>query len=361
VVDHRRIVSVNVFNDDGNFMDNGVGNLVDNSLVMDGGVVDDGLVMDGDFVMSVGNNVVRVRVVVEIVVLGGITVWKVSIGMMDNLLIDVSLSLVRSFGGTVLLGVMRIFSDGCLVTNDLVVMREFTGVAIVVVHLEVEGTILNVDLAGHKEGRVVLESPVVASVPLLGIPGVEVVSPSELEVLGVLVVVVNFNEIVLGVPRHLSVIEIVVPWRPHGSPEVHHELGRHVKEVHIFLAFALANKFVVNVPADVVGSPLDGVGEPVSARVEAGGVVMVLSTVFPDDIHGVWVLSHGWDDLNIDLVPAMGPVLSSISEEGLNGTHLSGVLHLDDELSVSEPFLGANLTREIIGLSDSSESNNSGS
>ena len=373
VVDQRSLVSADILNDLVN--DGSVDNMsdflvvderdlvVDDGLVVNGsGVVvndvvgiNDGMVDDGDLVVSVGDDIVGLVVVV----LG--VIGKVSLGVVDNLLVNVSLSLMRGLGSTVLLGVVRILSNGSLVMNDFVVVRELTGVAIVVVHLEVKLTVLDVDLAGHEEGRVVLEAPVVAGVPFLGIPGVEVISPSELEVLGGLIIIVNFNEVVLGVPGHLGVIEIVVPWGPHRTPEVHHELSGHVEEVNILLTFALANEFVVDVPADIVGSPFDGVGEPVRAGVETGGVVVVLSSILPDDVHGEGVLSDGWDNLNIDLVPAMGPVLSGVGEEGLNGTHLSWVLHLNDELSVGEPFLGADLTRKIVSLSDSSECNNSGS
>jgi len=57
----------------------------------------------------------------------------------------------------------------------------------------------------------------------------------------------------------------------------------------------------------------------------------------------------------------MGPVLGGVGKEGLNSAHLSGVLDLGHELSVSEPFLGANLTGEVISLSDSSDGDNGSS
>jgi len=87
-----------------------------------------------------------------------------------------------------------------------------TDVAIVVVHLEDEAAILNIGLAGHKEGGIVLEAPVVASVPLLGIKVFEVILPAEREVLASHVVIVDLNEVILGFPWHMGVIKVVVPW-----------------------------------------------------------------------------------------------------------------------------------------------------
>ena len=50
---------------------------------------------------------------------------------------------------------------------NLMVHGVSPGRTIVVVHLKDEAAILNIHLAGHEEGRVVLESPVVAGVPFL--------------------------------------------------------------------------------------------------------------------------------------------------------------------------------------------------
>jgi len=259
VVDHRSIVSmdVDIF-------------VMHGSLVR--GLVARGLVVRG---LNMGSLVMRGLNMGSLVMRG--LVFN-GLGVMVD-------SLVRSLGVVVCVSMMGVFVKGLLVMDDLVVEREVTGVAIVVIHLEDEAALLDVDLAGHEEGGVVLEAPVVAGVPLLGVKRVEVVSPAQLEILSVVVVVMNFNEVVLGVPGHLGIIEIVVPWRPARSPEVHHELSRHVEEVHILLTFALADQLVVDVPGDLVGSPLDGVGKPVRARVEAGGVGVILGTVLPDNVH----------------------------------------------------------------------------
>jgi len=238
------------------------------------------------------------------------------------------------------------------VVRGLVVRVEITHVAIVVVHLEDEAAILDVGLAAHEERRVVLEAPVVASVPLLLIEVLEVISPSQLELFSRLVVIVDLDIVVLGVPWHVSVIEVVIPWGPAGSPEVHHELSRHVQEVHVLSALSLSHEVVVDVPADVVRGPLDGVSVPIGVGVEASGVVVVLGAIPPDDIHAVGVLMDGGHELNVDLIPAVGPVLGRVCEKGLHSAHLARVLHFHDELAVVEPLLGANLTGEVIGLGD---------
>ena len=305
-------------------------------------VVDSGLVMSGDGVSSlvVGSS-------------GGMGYLCVVVSINSLVVIDD----VGSFGIVVSLNVMGVLVKRLLVVNDLVVVGELASVAIVVVHLEDEVSILNVDLAGHEEGGVVLEAPVVAGVPLLGVEMVEVVSPLQVEVLFLNIIVVHLNEVVLGVPGHLSVVEVVVPWRPHGSPEVHHELSGHVEEVHILGTLGLAHELVVHEPAHVVRGPLDGVSEPVAAGVEASGVVVVLSTISPDDVHGERIVGDGGHNLDIDFVPAVGPVLGRVGEEGLHSAHLVGVLHLCHELSVREPLLRAHLTREVVSLGDSNERN----
>ena len=245
--------------------------------------------------------------------------------------------------------------DGLIVVFDLVVSREVTGMSIIVVHLEDEVAIFDVNLTAHEKRRVVLEAPVVACVPFFSVKGVEVVSPSQGEVFLVVIVVIDLDKVVLGVPGHSDIIEIVVPWGPGRSPEVHHELSVVLKEVNILSAFSLSDELIVDEPANVVGSPLNGVGEPVRLRVETSGVVMVLSAIFPDNVHGEGVLGDGRHNFDIDLVPAMRPVLSSVCEEGLNSSHFARVLHLSDELSVLEPFLGSNLTRKVVGLSNASK------
>ena len=62
----------------------------------------------------------------------------------------------------------------------------------------------------------------------------------------------------------------------------------------------------------------------------------------------------GWADLDVDFVPAVGPVLGRVSEERLHGTHLAGILHPYDKFTVLEPFLGANLTGKVVGLGGAS-------
>ena len=279
--------------------------------------------------------------------------------MRDSLHLGVLLCLVGRLGLVVSLNVVRVLVLGLLRVDKLMVRRESASVAIVVVHLQDQVTILNINLARHEQGGVVLKSPVVARVPFFRVKCVEVVSPSQSEIFFILIVVIDLDEVVLGVPWHLSVVEIVIPRFPAGRPEVHHELRGHLQEVHILCALALAHELVVDVPADVVRGPLDRVGEPIAARVEASRVVMILLAVLPDNVHGEGVLSDGGHDLHIDLVPAVGPVLCGIGEERLNSTHLHGVLHLGNEFTVLEPLLRADLTGKVVGLSKAREGNDS--
>ena len=58
-----------------------------------------------------------------------------------------------------------------------------------------------------------------------------------------------------------------------------------------------------------------------------------------------------WHNLDIDLIPVVRPLGCSVSEQRLNCAHFTWVLHTSDELSVSEEFLGADLTGQVVGLS----------
>ena len=100
-----------------------------------------------------------------------------------------------------------------------------------------------------------------------------------------MIVIINFNKVIFSVPGHRGIVEVVVPWGPHRCPEVHHKLRRHVQEVNVLGALGLADELVVDEPRDTIWGPLNRVGDPVGAGVEASGVVMILSTIFPDNIH----------------------------------------------------------------------------
>jgi hypothetical protein len=181
--------------------------------------------------------------------------------------------------------VVRGFVKGLLVVGNLVMKGELASVSIVIVHLEDKVAILDVDLARHEEGRVVLEAPVVAGIPLLGIPCVEIISPAKIELLGALIVIINLNKVIFGVPWHLGIVEVVIPWRPARGPKVHHELRWHIQEMSVLGALSLANELVVDKPRDAIRGPFDRVGDPVSAGVEASGIVVILSAILPDNVH----------------------------------------------------------------------------
>ena len=298
--------------------------MVHYSLVMDGGsVVDNGLMVD-------------------------INMMGIMMGIMVSIVMSIMMIAVVSVCRMMLVSQLLVV----LVMRREVMRVVVEMMTIVVIHLQHERSVLDVDLAAHEERGVVVEAPVVACVPLLLIERLKVVPPAQFEIFLVHIVIIDLDEIILGIPRHVGVIEVVVPGRPGRSPEVHHELRGHGKEVHIFGALALAHELVLDEPADLLRGPLDCVGDPVVARVEARGVVVVLGTIPPNDVHGEWIFVYGRHELNIDLVPAMGPILRRVREEGLNGTHLSRILHSHHELAVVEPLLRADLTREVISLSN---------
>jgi len=193
---------------------NMVGVMVDSLVVHWSSVVYvmvDGLMMD--------SLVVDWGCVVSIVMDSLVVDWGNMVGVVMGGFV-VHWSGVMSLSDVVLVVVYRL-----LMVDDFVVFGVMTNVTIVVVHLEDEASILNIDLAAHEERRVVLEAPVVTGVPFLGVPVVKVVSPAELEVFLVLVVVVNLDKVVFGEPRHSLVIKVVVPWGPGRSPEVHPQLS----------------------------------------------------------------------------------------------------------------------------------------
>ena len=169
---------------------------IDISVVRSNSVVDWSLVMDGDLVV------------------GSLLVDNLGI-VMNGLSVNVSwvlLRLVGCLGSVVGIDVMGIFVVRLLRVDNLVVLWVSASVTIVVVHLEDKAAILNIDLAGHEEGGVVLESPVVTGVPFFRIESVEVISPFQVEFLLVLIVIIDLDEVVFSIPWHLSVVEIVVPW-----------------------------------------------------------------------------------------------------------------------------------------------------
>ena len=169
---------------------------IDISVVRSNSVVDWSLVMDGDLVV------------------GSLLVDNLGV-VMNSLSVNVSwvlLRLVGCLGSVVGIDVMGILVVRLLRVDNLVVLWVSASVTIVVVHLEDKAAILNIDLAGHEEGGVVLESPVVTGVPFFRIESVEVISPFQVEFLLVLIVIIDLNEVVFSIPWHLSVVEIVVPW-----------------------------------------------------------------------------------------------------------------------------------------------------
>ena len=256
------------------------------SLVMDGSSVVDGCLMDSSQMRALvihGGGVLDGDFMVDsssLIVNGSI--------VLDGRLMDSSYTraLVMHRGLEVKGGVRSIVLNGRVMMRRLVVRIILTDVTIVIVHLQDEATILKVGLASHEKRRVALKAPVVTGVPLFGVKVVEVVLPAELEVLGGHVVIVDPNKVVLGFPWHMRIIDVVVPGRLFWRPEVHQKLSRHVEDVIILGTLALAYKLIVDVSDDIVRGPLDRVFHNFGAWMEASGVVVVLSAILPDNVHG---------------------------------------------------------------------------
>ena len=259
------------------------------SLVMDGSSVVDGCFMDSSHMRALvkhGGGVLDADFMVDssLMVNGSI--------VLDGRLMDSSYTraLVMHRGLEVKGGVRSIVLNGRVMMRRLVVRIILTDVTIVIVHLQDEATILKVGLASHEKRRVALKAPVVTGVPVLGVKVVEVVLPAELEVLGSHVVIVDLNKVVLGFPWHMRIIDVVVPGRLVRRPEVHQKLSRHVEDVNILGTLALAYKLIVDVSDDIVRGPLDRVFHNFGAWMEASGVVVVLSAILRETVHGEGVL-----------------------------------------------------------------------
>ena len=125
---------------------------------------------------------------------------------------------------------------------------------------------------------------------------VEVVSPAQLEVSQLLVVVVHFNIIIHCVPGHIRVIEARLPLGELRCPEVHHEGLRLRNKFDSRVELAVRSHFAaINGPSNVVRSPLNHVDVPVGGRVEAIYVSVRLTapcTVSINDIGTHGVLLH---------------------------------------------------------------------
>ena len=116
----------------------------------------------------------------------------------------------------------------------------------------------------HEERAVAFKAPVIAYIPSVSVDctAVEVLSEVKVKCLGRLVVVVNFNKVVLNEPGHGCVIKSIVPGRPARRPKVHHKNLEFVHKRHTgrIRSKCFATLDPVYLPADIVRCPFDFVG-----------------------------------------------------------------------------------------------------
>ena len=220
-----------------------------------------------------------------------------------------------------------------------------------VVHLEDEGTVLDVDLAGVKSRAVTFKAPAVALLPPAGVESVEVVLEVWLELASLSVVLLDLDIVVARVPGHSRVVEVVAPAWESRRPEVHHEVLALGEEMNVGGALSASHHVAVDEPLDVVGGPLDDVVVPVCAWLEARTVGLVLLLPLPDDVHAHGVRVDGRNQLDVDLVPALlRPVRTiPVREEGRNGAWLARALHPDAVTSIGERFPRLDFTTLVVG------------
>ena len=258
--------------------------------------------------------------------------------------------------------VKRLAKSGkCSVLVEAIIIADICRACIVVsprlLQLDVEGTVLSVNLRAVESGGVVTEAPSVGLHPAAAVEAVKVVLPVEVEATGRRVPLLNFDVVVAGVPGHVVVVEVVTPAWEGRRPEVHHEVLRLVQEVHTIGAFGLAAHVSIDSPRDIVRGPLDHVLVPVLTWPEVLAVELIILLPLPDDVSAEWSTANRGHHLHIDLVPALlSPVRPSpVREEGGDGAILIGTLHAHSESTVGEGLVGLDLTTAVVGDCNASE------
>ena len=212
-------------------------------------------------------------------------------------------------------------------------------------HLKDQVATLDGDILWVEDAGVGVEATA-GLVPPFGVEFVEIVAPVQVELVRLLVVGVHLDVVVKDVPGHVLGVEAVAPGVERRCPEVHPEglLLGHMLDGGI-LSRDVAHFVAIDGPADVVRSPLHGVGVPLIVWVEVVGILVGLVLVHAitvDDVHGEGVVLNGGHNLNIQLVPLTRGEVGSIpvGEEGRNGAHLVGGLHSRNELAIGEVLEG---------------------
>jgi len=89
------------------------------------------------------------------------------------------------------------------------------------VHSDHKLAIFDVNLLCVELGAVVVVGPTIGHVPPRQVQGVEFLSPTELKILSLHIVIVRHNIVIARSPRHRAVVKIVPPAIKGRRPEVH--------------------------------------------------------------------------------------------------------------------------------------------
>ena len=220
-----------------------------------------------------------------------------------------------------------------------------------VVHLQDKVAVIGVHLAGVEGCATASEGPIVGFQPATSIERVEVIFPVEVEATSLSVVRLNLDVVVVGVPRHASVAEVVAPACERGCPEIHHQDLWLVKEENVGCVLNVSHNISIETPRDVGGCPLDHVLVHVGMWLEGVGVLLVLLLPLPDNVRAERVISDRRDKLHVDFIPSLlGPVRASpVGKEGGDGAVLVSSLHTRGETTVSEGLVRLDLSTDIVG------------
>mmetsp|Transcript_11116 Transcript_11116/g.14053 ORF Transcript_11116/g.14053 Transcript_11116/m.14053 type:complete len:205 (+) Transcript_11116:1903-2517(+) len=169
-------------------------------------------------------------------------------------------------------------------------------------HFQDQVAVLSVDVAGVENGGVGLESATLLE-PAARVEVVEIVAPVQLEAVRVRVVLMNLNVVEEEVPGHIIGDQVFSPGLKSGRPEVHAERLSlvHVSDRRLGVGH-LAIIFAIDVPADVIGGPLESVSVPLVLGIEFAGVLVrlnLLVTLSIDHVGGKRLGSYRWHDFDV--------------------------------------------------------------
>ena len=136
------------------------------------------------------------------------------------------------------------------------------------VHLEDQVAVLGVHLTRVERRAVVIEAPTIALDPSGAVERIKVVLPVEIKRTRPRIVLLHFYVVVLRVPRHVPVVEVVAPTRERWRPEVHHQVLGLILPRDGACVCSAAHLSPIDKPGNVAWCPLEGVLVEIGARLE---------------------------------------------------------------------------------------------